>query len=277
MIRRRVLIPVVLLALLGVSGSLRAQTPGPVYPTLTQPVTDTAGVIDADSLRTLDRNLRALRAATNDVMAIVTVPTIEPAASVEEYAVKLFEQAGIGNRELDNGILILVAVKEHGIRIEVGYGLEGIVPDGFAGETIREAIVPEFKAGRYGAGLVAGSTRLIQKISAGRQADVEGIPAAPTGPPVWLFALIPFVIIGTIITVVVVLAKKGKIRKVAPGVWTTAGAASASGLVDDDWPGRRSDSNASSSSSSSASSSESSDSGGFDGGSSGGGGASGSW
>jgi uncharacterized protein len=253
----------------------RAQTPEIAYPALRQPVTDTANVIDADSAATLDQRLRALRAATNDVMAIVTVPTIEPAASVEEYAVKLFERAGIGSRELDNGILILVAVKEKGIRIEVGYGLEGIVTDGFAGDTIRQEIVPEFKNGRYGAGLVAGATRLIQQISEGRKTDIAGIPAREAATPAWAVLLIG---LGGAVFVIALFVIVGRGQRRQARASSTASASPAAWVAappsaDDDHRRRADDASASASSSDSSSS----DSGGFDGGSSGGGGASGSW
>lgn len=235
-------------------------------PTLTQPVNDTAGVIDADSARELERRIRALREATGDVITVTTVPSIAPYASVEEYAVKLFEKAGIGKRKLDNGLLVLVAVKEHGIRIEVGYGLEGIVTDGFAGDTIRKLIVPEFKANRYGAGLIAGTTHLIDRITEGR-----ANPGAPGPKPAEAFPWAGLVLLVIIcLTVIgVILFVISRIAKATGGARDTP---AASGMLGSDW-GSSSDS----SSSSSDSGSSSSDSSGFDGGSSGGGGASGSW
>lgn len=146
-------------------------------PQLTAPVNDFAGVIDADSAGQLDARIRALKNATGDVVIVTTVPTIAPYATVEDYAVKLFEKAGIGNRKLDNGLLILVAVKEHGIRVEVGYGIKAVVTDEFADDTVRTLMVPEFKADRYGAGLLAGTTKLIDRIEAGRK-DPGSLPLA---------------------------------------------------------------------------------------------------
>ena len=92
-------------------GSGLAQTrQAPPLPVLNQTVNDFAAVIDEASAKDLDTKIRDLKAATGDVVIIATVPTIEPYGSVEDYAVKLFEQAGIGQRKLDNGLLILVAV-----------------------------------------------------------------------------------------------------------------------------------------------------------------------
>jgi uncharacterized protein len=145
-------------------------------PTLTAPVNDFAHVIDAGSAATLDARIRALQAASGDVVIVATVPTLEPYGSIEEYAVKLFEQAKIGQKDKDNGLLIVVAVKEHKVRIEVGYGLEEFVTDGFAGDTIRQQMLPSFRQGDYGAGLVAGATTVINRVADRRGVTLSNVP-----------------------------------------------------------------------------------------------------
>jgi uncharacterized protein len=157
------------------SASARAQT----LPALTQPVNDFAHVIDADSAATIDRRIRALQTATKDVVVVATVDSYAPYGSIEEYAVRLFEQAGIGARSQDNGVLIVMAVQEKRVRIEVGYGLEPFITDGFAGETIRQAVLPAFREGRFGEGLLAGTTRVIQRIAQARGVTLTDVPAAP--------------------------------------------------------------------------------------------------
>lgn len=245
-------------------------------PVLTQPINDFAGIIDADSLRTLNERIAAIKASTGDAIVITTVGTIAPWTSVEEYAVKLFEKAGIGNRKLDNGILILVAVKEHGIRVEVGYGLEEFVTDGFAGDTIRQLMVPEFRANRYGPGLVAGTTQLITRISEGRSGTLKTIPQVPAAAeaPTSTRSLV----LGGIVILVIVAGVIGLILFIISRVAKATGGARDTPVSG--WPLSGSDTSGSSDSSSSSddsSSSSSSDSSSFDGGSSGGGGASGSW
>src|SRR5262249_18458716 len=125
----------------------------PAPPQLTAPVNDFAHVIDEGNAASIDRSIRSLKSATGDVMVVATVPTFAPYGSIDEYAVKMFENGGrgIGDKGKDNGLLIVVAVKDRALRIEVGYGLEGIVPDGFAGE-VRDIIRPKFREGRYGEG-----------------------------------------------------------------------------------------------------------------------------
>ena len=148
-------------------------------PALNAPVNDFARVIDASSAERMDRQIRALHAASGDVLVVTTVDTVAPFGSIEEYAVKLFEQAKIGERGKDNGVLVLLAIRERKVKIEVGYGLEPFVTDSFSGETIRGAMLPDFREGRYGAGLAKGTTRLIQRIADGRGITVTGVAKAP--------------------------------------------------------------------------------------------------
>jgi len=185
-VRRASLIALVALSV--TSGSLRtvhAQTPSDALPELTRPVNDFANVIDPDSAAAMDRMIRALQETTGDVVVVATMPTVEPYASVKDYAVKLFENRGrgIGQKGKDNGLLILLAVKERRVEVEVGYDLEQWITDGFAGETSRHLMAPEFRAGRYGAGLLAGSERIIGRIAQGRGVTLEGVRVPRTASP----------------------------------------------------------------------------------------------
>lgn len=146
-----------------------------VLPALTAPVNDIAQVIDAASAAELDRVIRVLQAATGDVIVVATVDTFAPSATIEELAVQLFQRAGIGTRAKDNGALILLAVRDRRVRVEVGYGLEEFITDGFAGDTIRMQMLPEFRENRYGAGLVAGTTRIITRIAEARGVTLENV------------------------------------------------------------------------------------------------------
>jgi uncharacterized protein len=151
---------------------------GAAPPELTGPVTDLAGAIDPASAADIERLSRALQAETGDVVVVVTVDSVMPYSDIQEYAVELFENhgRGIGERGKDNGVLILLALRERAVRIEVGYGLEQWITDGFAGETSREVMVPEFRAGRYGPGLLAGTARIVARIAEGRNVTLADVP-----------------------------------------------------------------------------------------------------
>jgi len=204
---------------------LRAADP---LPELTEPVNDFAHVIDGASATEIDRMSRALQTKTGDAVVVATVPTIEPYGSIDEYAVKLFQNhgRGVGAKGKDNGVLILLAMKERRVRIEVGYGLEQWITDGFSGETSRQVMAPELSAGRYGNGLRLGAERVIGRIAQGRNVTLDGVrvpratrqrDSAPI--PIWL------IILGVIVLMIVSRTGGGPGRRRrfwgGPGGWSS--------------------------------------------------------
>jgi uncharacterized protein len=164
--------------LLALALSSAAAIPQPPPPALTAPVNDFAGVIDADSKRELERRIRSLQEASGDAVVIATVKTYKPDyADIREYAVKMFENhgRGIGDRGKDGGVLIVLAVDDRQMGIEVGYGLEGAIPDGYAGQ-IRDMMRDDFRAGAYGRGLLKGTTTLINRIAEERGISLQDVP-----------------------------------------------------------------------------------------------------
>jgi uncharacterized protein len=150
---------------------------------LTAPVNDFAGLIDPASKSELERRIRLLMDATGDVIIVATVPSYEGFADIRELAVKMFENRGrgIGEKGRDNGLLILLAVKDRQVWVEVGYDLEEFITDGYAGETSRKAMVPEFRREAYGAGLLAGVSRIAGRIAERRNVTLQGAPPPHTG------------------------------------------------------------------------------------------------
>jgi len=118
-------------------------------------VNDFAGIMTESQLKQSTEIAENLKKDTTAEIVVITVKTIKP-YTLEEYSVKLFEKWGIGRRGKDNGVLLLVTMEERKIKIEVGYGLEGVLPDGLCGEIIRNYIVPEFKKGDFGKGVLDG-------------------------------------------------------------------------------------------------------------------------
>jgi uncharacterized protein len=159
--------------LIACASGVAAQEP----PLLTQPVNDFANVIDPQSEAAMESLIRSLQQASGDTVVVATVDTFAPYGSLEEYAVKMFENGGrgIGQKGKDNGVLIVAAMKDRRVRIEVGYDLEEFITDGFAGETSREDIAPEFRRGQYGAGLLAGTSRVISRIADARNITLQGV------------------------------------------------------------------------------------------------------
>jgi uncharacterized protein len=181
----------------------------PLPPPLTQPVNDFARVIDAASAQRLDALIRSLQRATGDVVVVATIDTFQPYGTIDEYAVKMFENGGrgIGEKGRDNGLLVLVAVKDRRVKVEVGYELEQFITDGFAGEVSREEMAPRFRNTDYGGGLQAGVQRIIGRIAQGRGVTLQDAPAdtqpsrqrrsSGGGAVLWLF--IAFIVLRALV------------------------------------------------------------------------------
>ena len=177
-------------------GAVTAAAQGELPALADRPVNDLANVIDAAHAGTIEAICRELKQKSGDTVFVVTVKTIAPWSDIREYAVKLFEKQGLGERGKDNGLLVLLAVEERRVRVEVGYGLEPYITDGFAGETSRQVMTPFFRQGDYGGGLEAGVARLVGRIAEARSIEITGAPPptaprhAPSLPPNALFLLI---------------------------------------------------------------------------------------
>lgn len=127
---------------------------GPAVPELTGRVVDLGGVLSPDEESRLTSRLESFERDTSTQIVIATIPTLL-GDSLEDYSFRLAESWRIGQAEQDNGVVILVAVQDRQVRIEVGYGLEAVIPDGLAGRIIRERITPAFRQGDYYGGLNA--------------------------------------------------------------------------------------------------------------------------
>src|SRR5665213_1868719 len=127
---------------------LLVQTAGADFsaPPLTGPVVDTAGLLSSSAKNSLDQFLRQLHDQGGAQIQIAIVPSIGD-VSIEEASIKMTDQWKLGKKKEDRGLLLLLAIKEHKVRIEVGQGLEGDLPDVTAQRIIREVIVPRLKEG----------------------------------------------------------------------------------------------------------------------------------
>lgn len=147
-----------------------AQTAAPdaggilAVPAWTGPVMDRAGALTPEQIRALTSQVKALEKAHGSQLFVLLVPTTG-SESIEQYARRVFDQWAVGRKGVDDGVLLLVAVQDRRLRIEVGYGLEGAVTDVDAGRIIRERITPHFAAGKIYDGVEAGVSALSDLIS----------------------------------------------------------------------------------------------------------------
>jgi uncharacterized protein len=157
------------------------------YPKPQGHVNDFAGVITSSTRNSLETLLTGLAARTGAEIAVVTLPSLneEP---IENVAVDLFKEWGIGQKGKDNGLLFLVAPNDRKMRIEVGYGLEPILPDALTGRVLDTYVVPEFKKGDLTTGIQNGTVALVQTLAKyydinPEELSLPKLPQASSHPP----------------------------------------------------------------------------------------------
>jgi len=165
-----------------------AQSLAPIPP-LDSPVVDTTGTLDALARQNLEAQARALQQRKGSQLQVLVVPTTEP-EDIAAYAVRAFEQWKLGRKGVDDGVLLVVAKDDRRVRIEVGYGLEGAIPDATSIRVIQEYLVPKFRADDHAGGIADATAALVRLI------DGEPLPAPMVeaqaqgnGGGDWLFAL----------------------------------------------------------------------------------------
>src|ERR1700691_2028854 len=145
-------------------------------------VNDFAHVLDQNTITQMDEICRQIDEKAHAQIAVVTIHSLD-GSDIESYAVDLFHQWGIGSKSTNRGVLILYAIDDHRARIEVGYGLEPILPDGKVGGFQREA-VPLIRSGNYNQALLLDTSRIAQVIAqdAGIQLATPQLAPAPAEP-----------------------------------------------------------------------------------------------
>lgn len=124
-------------------------------PPLTGPVNDYARLFNGSDLRELNNYLYALDQKSDLQIAILTIPSLED-ENLEDYSIRVAEQWKIGQKGKDSGVIFVIAAQEHKLRIEVGYGLEGLITDVQSSRIIRSIMIPAFQKGEYGKGTLLG-------------------------------------------------------------------------------------------------------------------------
>ena len=143
----------------------------------TEPVLDLANVIDDADEALLSERLDAFEQANQRQFVVVTVPSLD-GYDIADYGYQLGRHWGLGDAENDDGIILLVAPNERKVGIEVGYGLEAVIPDGLAFDVIERDILPRFREGDMTGGIVAGAERIMQHLELPPEEQQAAIAAA---------------------------------------------------------------------------------------------------
>lgn len=187
-------------------------------PPLRGRVNDYAGVMSQEQTRSLETRLAEFEQETGHQVAVLTVPTLD-GEDIEGFGIRVAESWKIGKKGFDNGVILLVAVKDRRLRLEVGYGLEGVLPDAIAKTIINDYIVPRFRAQDYAGGIVAGVDAVLRVIkneplpeSARQRNQNDGSP--------WQF----FLMLAVTVAVLAIMANASSTnRRRRNNTWATGG------------------------------------------------------
>jgi uncharacterized protein len=165
-------------------------------PPLTAPVTDLTGTLSPDQVAALDAKLRAFEQQKGSQVAVLIVPTTQP-EEIEQYAIRVAEAWQLGREGVDDGALLVVALQDRRLRIEVGYGLEGALPDATSNRILDEDIAPQFRRGDIYGGIATGVDRMLRVIE-GEPLPEPELRSPSQGVP-GLFSLLPFLFVFALI------------------------------------------------------------------------------
>ena len=172
--RYKSLFLIIPICLLLVTASFAVVPPIPQTPS--HYVVDLAGIINDDVELRLDRYLQELEQKTTAQVVVLTIISLE-GESIEEFSISTaHEKWKLGQKNKDNGVLLVVALKDRKYRLEIGYGLEGILPDSLVGSIGRKYLVPYFKKGDYSTGLYGATLALISEIASSEGVEITAMP-----------------------------------------------------------------------------------------------------
>lgn len=170
---------------------------------------DRTGTLTRDQITALERKLAAFERETTNQIAVLLIPSLE-GDSLEDYSIRLAEKWKIGQQGRNNGVILLIVKNDRKLRIEVGYGLEGALPDALGGTIIRNEIAPRFKAGQFLQGIEAG----IDSIIAATKGEYK---AGPKKKKSQVDSWIPFLIVGAFIVFFMLAASRARRRQYHSG------------------------------------------------------------
>ena len=143
----------------------------PPVPELKSYVTDLTSTLTGDELNQLNSRLKAFEDTTSNQLVVLVIPALDD-YPIEYYSMDVAEKNKVGSKKHDNGIILLIVKNDKKLRIEVGYGLEGVLPDAMANSIIRNVIVPHFRQNDYYSGISSG----VEAIIAATAGEYKGEP-----------------------------------------------------------------------------------------------------
>jgi len=186
-------------------------------------VHDQANVLSPTTKAQLEAVLKAERDSTSNQIAVLIIPSLE-GGDIDSYGIKVAEDWKLGTKDNDNGVLLLIAIKDRKVRIDVGQGLEGVLTDAMSSRINRNEIAPRFRQGDYDGGVKAGVVAIIQTIK-GQYVNTDPPQRKRGGRSPWL----------TVIFIIVLLIIMSRKRGGGIGGYWAAGTLLGGGRGNDSW------------------------------------------
>jgi uncharacterized protein len=186
-------------------------------PDLSHRVTDLTSTLSAAQASALENKLAAFEAKQGSQIAVLIVPTTQP-EDIAQFGIRVADAWKIGRQNVDDGVILIVAKDDRKLRLEVGYGLEGAIPDAIAKRVIAETITPYFKAGDFSGGIDAGVTQLMRLIEGERLPSPQQAPAGQQGSGAFMFVLFGGIIAGWILSAMLGRMLGGMLAGLGTGV-----------------------------------------------------------
>lgn len=168
-------------------------------PELSQRVTDFTSTLSAEQINALEAKLAAFEAKKGSQIAVLIVPTTQP-KDIAEFGIEVADLWELGRKGVDDGLILIVAKDDRKLRLEVGYGLEGVIPDAVAKRVISETITPYFKKGDYAGGIDAGIMQLMKLIEGEALPTPSESPTEGLGEGAFMFILMGGLIAGFVLS-----------------------------------------------------------------------------
>jgi len=177
-------------------------------------VHDDADIISASSEAMLESMLKAERDSTSNQIAVLTIRSLQ-GESIDEYSLRVAEAWKLGKADKDNGVLLLIAVEDKQIRIETGYGLEGVLTDALSSRINRNEIAPHFRQGDYDGGVQAGVIAIIQSIK-GEYVNDDPPPERRKSQ-----RRSPLTTLVILIIIIIIVSRRGRGGRGGGGYWSS--------------------------------------------------------
>ncbi|MDT3708238.1 MAG: TPM domain-containing protein [Thiobacillus sp.] len=186
-------------------------------PELSRRVTDQTATLSADQAAALESRLAAFEARQGSQIAVLIVPTTQP-EDIAQFGIRVAEQWKIGRKKVDDGVILIVARDDRKLRLEVGYGLEGAIPDAIARRVIAETITPFFKAGDYYGGIDAGVTQLMRLIEGEQLPSPDASGGSGGGDGLFILLVVAGVVGGWLLSLLMSRPAAGVVAALGSGV-----------------------------------------------------------